>query len=86
MDKYYFFKRWVTEVLARHAKKLPSGKKGLLIMDGHKAHIDPKVLEYIKNLNYDVECLPANCTGRLQPLDIGVNKVLKSFYTTRWEN
>ena len=73
-------------MLARHAKKLPSGKKGLLLMDGHSSHIDPKVLESIKKLNYDAVFFPSNCTGRLQPLDIGVNKVFKNYYTTKWEN
>ena len=80
------FQRWVTEVLARHAKKLPVGKKGLLIMDNHRSHINPKVLKAIKNLNYDIELLPPNCTGRLQPLDIGINKNLKEIYSQKWEN
>ena len=76
----------MTEVLARHAKKLPSGKKGLLIMDSHKSHLNPKVLTSIKKLNYDVEFFPSNCTGRLQPLDIGINKSIKEIYSQKWEN
>ena len=55
-------------------------------MHRHKTHLDPKVLASIKNLNYEIEFLPANCTGRLQPLDIGINKVLKEIYTAKWEN
>jgi len=46
---------WIEDVLAVHAKKLPSGKKGLLIMDNHEAHIDEDVKKKIRALNYDIE-------------------------------
>ena len=49
-------------------------------MYDHKSHSDPNALTSIRKLNYDIVFLPANCTGRLQPLDIGVNKVLKDIH------
>ena len=55
-------------------------------MDGHKSHMDPNAFTSIRKLNYDIVFLPANCTGRLEPLDIGVNKVLKDIYRLKWEN
>ena len=78
-------KRWVSDVLAPHAKKLPSGKMGVIIMDNHQSHIDAEVLEKIKKLNYQVELLPANTTGNLQPLDLGVNKPFKDIYSAKWQ-
>ena len=79
-------KEWVGEVLCAHAKKLPVGRRGLLIMDNHSTHVDPGVKEKINFLNYDIFFLPPNCTGRLQPLDIGVNKIYKDLYSEMWQN
>jgi len=71
---------WVSFVLEPHAKKLPQDKKGLLLMDNHRCHIDEGVLKRIRDLRYDIKLLPPNTTGLLQPLDIGYNKVFKEKY------
>jgi len=55
-------------------------------MDNHQTHVDDKIKDKIKSYNYDVAFLPANCTGKLQPLDIGVNKSFKDIYSTMWQN
>ena len=73
-------------VLADHAKKLSKEKRGLLIIDNHESHINEQVLTKVKALNSDVEFLPANCTGQLQPLDIEVNRLFKELYSEKWEN
>ena len=62
------------------------GRRGLLIMDNHSTLVDPGVKEKIDFFNYDISFLPPNCTGRLQPLDIRVNKIYKDLYSEMWQN
>ena len=77
---------WVNFILEPHAKKLPANKSGLLLMDNHRTHIDEKVIKKIKSFRYDVIYLPPNTTGRTQPVDLGINRLLKSNYQMTWED
>ena len=77
---------WANFILAPHAKKLPPGKFGLLIMDNHKTHLDEKVVKKIESFKYHIQYLPPNTTGCTQPVDIGMNKPIKSHYQIMWEN
>ena len=76
---------WVNFILEPHAKKLPADKFGLLLMDNHSTHLNEKVVKRIQSLRYDIQYLPPNTTGRTQPVDIGINRSLKSHYQTSWE-
>ena len=67
---------------------LPKNKKILLLYDNFKAHITKKVIDYIHN-EYpliDVLLLPQNTTSILQPLDIGVNKLVKGHIKNEYIN
>ena len=79
-------KEWVCEVIAPYAKKLREGKRGLFIMDNHSTHIDPEVKNKITSFRYDISFLPPNCTSRLQPLDLGINKPFKDYYSEMWQD
>ena len=73
------FTDWVTEVLAPHAKKLPPGRRGLLMLM-RESRIEIKVL------NYDYEFLLPDTTAYLRPLDIGVNQPFKDHCRALWED
>ena len=77
---------WVNFILFPHAKKLPPNKFGLLLMDNHSTHLDEKVVKKIESFRYHIQYLPPNTTGRTQPIDLGVNKLLKNHYQAMWED
>jgi hypothetical protein len=56
-----------------------------LILDNFRAHLHQEVTTLINDLNFDVKTLPPYTTPYLQPLDISVNKALKSQYSISWE-
>jgi len=78
--------KWVTYILRPFAAKLPSDKRGLLLLDNFKGHISPEIEKNINCYRFDVLKLPPNTTKYLQPLDLSTNRSLKSLYSEKWEN
>jgi len=58
---------------------LSSDHRSLVIFDRFKGQCTEVVLKTLEDNNIDVLLVPANCTDRLQPLDISVNKAVKDF-------
>ena len=54
--------------------KLLPNQPALLIFDNFKAQTTSSILTLLDSHNINVALLPANCTNRLQPLDLSVNK------------
>jgi hypothetical protein len=89
-------KAWMTTAIMRewmgwfwsyiHEKK--PGKKVLLLLDNHSAHV--KAIEELQNENsiilHDIEVifLPANTTSRYQPCDQGIINTIKVYYRRHW--
>ncbi len=63
----------------RKELKLKSDFPALVIFDRFKAQCTTNVLNLLQNNHVHVVIVPANCTDRLQPLDISVNKAAKEF-------
>ena len=59
--------------------KLLPNHPALLLFDNFKAQCTGTLLTHIDAHNVYVVLIPANCTDRLQPLDISVNKPAKDF-------
>ena len=57
--------------------KLSKGHSCLVIFDTFKGQITPDFLKVLEENNILVVEIPPNCTDRLQPLDLAVNKPLK---------
>ena len=49
----------------------------LVIFDRFKDQCTEAVLKMLEENHIDILLVPANCTNRLQPLDISVNKAVK---------
>ena len=61
----------------RHALSLDSQHPALVIFDRFKGQCTQKILSLLDENNILFVIVPANCTDRLQPLDVSVNKSAK---------
>ena len=70
----------------REELKLCHDQPALLIFDDFKAQTTSSILKLLDSYNLNVVLLPANCTDRLQPLDLSVNKAAKDFLRSQFQN
>lgn len=59
--------------------KLQEDQRALLIFDQFKGQVTEKMFKHLEENHVNIVVVPANCTDRLQPLDVSVNKPVKSF-------
>jgi len=59
--------------------KLAAEQAAILLFDNFKGQCTPDLLKLLDSNNISVVLIPPNCTNRLQPLNLGVNKVAKEF-------
>ena len=62
-------------------KVFPPARPVLLIEDGHGSHISIELIELARANEVYLLCLPAHTTHILQPLDVGVFKSFKTFFS-----
>ena len=58
---------------------LPSDYPALLLFDNFKGQCTNDVLQLLDSHNINIIIFPANCSDRLLPLDLSINKVAKEF-------
>ena len=80
VDEYEMLK-WITDVWIVYTEKEPS----LLFLDSFSAHLTDKVKDTFKRYNTTIIVIPGGCTSVLQPLDVSVNKPVKSILRQSWE-
>ena len=77
--------QYLDEILLPYVKqkrtelKCPDDQACLVIFDRFKAQCTATVLSVLEKNNILVSLVPANCTDKLQPLDVSVNKSVKEF-------
>ena len=59
--------------------KMVPDQRALLIFDNFKGQCTEALLKLLDENNISVVLIPPNCTDRLQPLDVNVNKSAKEF-------
>ena len=59
--------------------KMVPDQRALLIFDNFKGQCTEALLKLLDENNVSVVLIPPNCTDRLQPLDVSVNKSAKEF-------
>lgn len=64
----------------RHFNHYRTPGSCLLILDGHKSHMDERILDVGEELGIEILCLPAHCSHELQPLDKSFFKPLKVYW------
>ena len=77
---------WITKDLffewfKMFTQRIPPARPVLLVLDGHGSHITIEVIEYARSNNIHMLCLPSHTSHILQPLDVGVFKSFKSFFS-----
>ena len=77
---------WITKHLFFEWFKLftqmiPPSRPVLLVLDGHGSHITIDVIEHARANEIHMLCLPSHTSHILQPLDVGVFKSFKSFFS-----
>ena len=63
----------------REELKLLPSHRALVLFDNFKGQCTPEILKFLDENDISVILIPPNCTDRLQPLDISVNKSVKEF-------
>ena len=77
---------WVTQELFLQWFKffvamIPPLRPVLLVMDGHGSHVTIEVIEFARSNDIHLLCLPSHTSHILQPLDVGLFKSFKSFFS-----
>ena len=83
-------KDYVNKILLPYVKekrnelKLCVDHPALVLLDNFKPRCTPTLLKILDCSSISVILIPANCTDRLQPLDISVNKAVKDFLRSKF--
>ena len=57
-----------------------------MIFDRFRVQCTDRILSLLEDHHVHVAIVPANCTDRLQPLDVSVNKATKDFLCRKFQN
>ena len=78
----------IVPYMAEKRKQLGLDPKhsGLVILDEFKGQTTSRVLNLLQSHNLFYVIVPPNCTDRLQPLDVSVNRAAKQFLRKKFEN
>ena len=60
-------------------------KSAIVIFDRFKRQCTPQILQLVDRNNIHIAIVPGNCTDRLQPLDISVNKCVKEYLRGKFQ-
>ena len=69
----------------RKQLRLNADHRALAIVDKFKGQCTPLIVEILDSNNIDVVYAPANCTDRLQPTDLSINKPAKHFLKEKFQ-
>ena len=64
---------------------LDSTQPALVIFDRFKGQCTDQILKLLDDNNIRIAVVPANCTDRLQPLDVSVNKSVKDYLRQQFQ-
>lgn len=78
-------RHYIRSVLKYWVEDMPPNKRGLLLIDNFKGHVDSTIEAELRELHIDVKTLPKNTTAYIQPLDLAVNGPFKQYYSEYWD-
>ncbi len=77
---------WVEKVLASYLSTAHHKVVPIIVLDQYQCHLMRIVVSMIQSLGCKVIHLPGGCTLLCQPVDVGINKPLKSGIRALWED
>ena len=66
-------------------EKQKTASPALVVFDRFRGQCTPRILSLLSSNNIHISVVPGNCTDRLQPLDISVNKPAKDFLRAKFQ-
>ena len=57
-----------------------------LILDAYRVHMMGNIVNCIQSLGIEVINIPAECTYLCQPVEVGINKSIKTGMREKWED
>ena len=77
---------WIDLVLVPWRQTTMPGIVPLLILNAYQVHMMGNIVNRIQSLGIEVVHIPPGCTYLCQPVDVRINKSLKSRMCEKWEN
>ena len=77
---------WIDSVLVPWKKSVPEGIVPLLILDSFHVHMMATIVQQIQEIGIKVQHIPGGCTYLCQPINIGVNRLIKRKLAEQWED
>ena len=78
--------KWIDLVLVPWKNAKPPGVVPTLILDAYRVHMMGNIVNRIQSLGIEVVHIPGGCTYLCQPVDVGINKTIKSGMRDKWED
>jgi hypothetical protein len=78
--------KWIDLVLVPWRQMTTPDIVPLLILDTYRVHMMGTVVNRIQSLGIEVIHIPPGCTYLWQPVDIGINKMIKCGMQEKWEH
>ena len=84
-------KRYIEKIIVpfvsrkRELLKLDKDRPALAIFDSFKGQTTPDIISILQSHNIIAVQVPANCTDKLQPLDVSLNKPVKDEMKKRFQ-
>jgi hypothetical protein len=78
--------KWIDLVLIPWKNTKAPGIVPTLILDAYRVHMMGSIVNRIQSLGIEVIHIPAGCTYLCQPVDVGINKSIKTGMREKWED
>ena len=78
--------KWIDVVLIPWRNEKGPDVIPILILDAYRVHMMGNIVNRIQSLGIEVVHIPPGCTYLCQPVDVGINKSIKSGMREKWEN
>ena len=73
------FRKWIDKLFIPCTIHLQ--RPILLILDGHGSHLDAEMIDLLVENDIHLYCLPPHTTNILKPLDVGIFRPLKTYFS-----
>ena len=77
---------WVENILKPYIEMAPENVALLLVLDFYWCQMMTSMMEAIQQLGVEVKYIPGGFTSSCQPVDVGINKALKTLVCNNWED